>query len=120
MRRSRISAPCVLAAAWLLVARSPLVAQATRDDRSERPEVRSLVLKGVHGVDPKELRASIQTSADQCKSFLIEPFCLISRHSPRWWTVAFLDHTEPRRDVLRIKVFYWKRGYRETAVDTAV
>jgi outer membrane protein insertion porin family/translocation and assembly module TamA len=31
-----------------------------------------------------------------------------------------LDEAEFRRDVLRIKVFYWKRGFREADVDTAV
>jgi outer membrane protein assembly factor BamA len=33
---------------------------------------------------------------------------------------AYLDPTEFRRDVLRIKLFYYERGYREAQVDTAV
>jgi outer membrane protein assembly factor BamA len=47
------------------------------------------------------------------------PFCLVSR-SPTLWDRKYLDDDEFRRDVLRVLVFYWRRGYREAQVDTAV
>ena len=48
-----------------------------------------------------------------------QPFCLVSN-----WSLFkerhYLDRTELRRDILRIRVFYWKRGWRDAQVDTAV
>jgi len=85
----------------------------------ERPEVRSLSLRGVRSVDKDELLQSIATSASRCKSFLLLAFCTLT-HSDRLWEKAYLDRTELRLDVLRIRVFYWKRGFRGTKVDTAV
>jgi outer membrane protein insertion porin family len=36
------------------------------------------------------------------------------------YTRRYLDREELARDVLRIRVFYWRRGYREAQVDTLV
>jgi outer membrane protein assembly factor BamA len=66
-----------------------------------------------------ELRNNIYTTASYCNSFILKPFCLISK-SKYFYTRKYLDHQELQRDVLRIRVFYWKRGYREAEVDTAV
>jgi outer membrane protein assembly factor BamA len=44
---------------------------------------------------------------------------MVSR-SPTLWDRKYLDEDEFRRDVLRVLVFYWRRGYREAQVDTAV
>lgn len=85
----------------------------------ERPEVRSLDLRGVRSVDRDELEQSIATSESRCKSVLLTAFCAIT-HSGRIWDKAYLDRSELRTDILRIRVFYWKRGYRETQVDTVV
>jgi outer membrane protein assembly factor BamA len=114
---------------WLLatVAAVPLVgllsapasAQSSARNREDRPEVRSLVLDGVKSVDGDLLRESIETTASSCRGLLFQPFCVVS-HSARWWQLEYLDHVELRRDVLRIKVFYWRRGYREASVDTTV
>jgi len=66
-----------------------------------------------------ELLQNIYTTASYCNSFILKPFCLISK-SKYFYTRKYLDHKELERDVLRIRIFYWKRGYRETEVDTAV
>jgi outer membrane protein assembly factor BamA len=96
------------------------VAQRQRDsDQTERPEVRSLKLNGVRSVNRDELLQSIATSASRCKSVLLQVFCPIT-HSERVWAKKYLDRTELRRDILRIRVFYWKRGYRDAQVDTVV
>jgi outer membrane protein assembly factor BamA len=76
-------------------------------------------LSGVRSVDRDELLQSIATSASHCKSFLLYAFCPLT-HSSKIWEKRYLDRTELRRDVLRIRVFYWIRGYRQTTVDTAV
>ncbi len=93
--------------------------KSANSDQMERPEVRSLALSGVRSVDRDELTQSIATTASRCKSFLLTVFCPLT-HSDRIWEKRYLDRTELRRDVLRIRVFYWMRGYRQAAVDTSV
>ncbi|HUF30797.1 MAG TPA: BamA/TamA family outer membrane protein [Gemmatimonadaceae bacterium] len=96
---------------------TPLYAQ--RGDEMERPEVEEVELTGVESVDKDELKDGLATHPSQCRSLLFYPFCLISDHS---WFVekAYLDEDEFQRDVLRIKVYYWRRGFREAQVDTTV
>src|SRR5690349_9126599 len=86
---------------------------------SPHPEVVNLTLKGVKVVRQDDLRNNIYTTASYCNSILLKPFCWISK-SKYFYTREYLDHQELHRDVLRIRVYYWKRGYRETEVDTAV
>jgi outer membrane protein assembly factor BamA len=100
-------------------ATSAAVAQQPARDVAPDPEVRRLVLSGVEAVDKDELAHSIYTTATSCKSALLSLVCRFSK-----WraleTRHYLDRQELARDVLRIRVFYYKRGYRETEVDTTV
>jgi outer membrane protein insertion porin family len=73
----------------------------------------------VNAVRKDELLQNIYTTASYCNSFILKPFCWISK-SKYIFTKKYLDHKELERDVLRVRVFYWKRGYREAEVDTAV
>jgi len=66
-----------------------------------------------------DLLQSISTTSSHCNGFVLVPFCWISK-SKYFYTKNYLDHKELERDVLRVRVFYWKRGYREAEVDTAV
>ena len=116
-RTRRRAVARLLVAAVLACAPSILFAQ--RNDQREQPEVRDLRLNGVHQVNPRDLLRSIATSESRCKSLLWVPFCYIS-HSSTIWDRKRFDEDEFRRDVLRILVFYWKRGYRDAQVDTAV
>jgi len=90
-----------------------------REPQREAPEIRKLVLNGVHGVGSYDLGRSIATTASQCKTLLLFAFCAVSK-SPTFVDKHYLDRDEFRRDVLRVLVFYWKRGYREAQLDTAV
>lgn len=94
-------------------------AQITRVQTRERPEVRALTITGVSHEDARDLTNYISTQATQCASFLLEPFCLLS-HSPTFQNRYYLDETEFKRDVVRIRLYYWLRGYREATVDTTV
>ncbi|MBA2686832.1 MAG: hypothetical protein H0U64_01905, partial [Gemmatimonadaceae bacterium] len=67
----------------------------------------------------EELEESVSTEASHCKSFVLKPFCWITK-SKYVYEKKYLDHDELARDVLRIRVFYWKRGYRDAQVDTSV
>ena len=108
-------------AAALLLLPGTLASQTPVSVSKDPPktEVDKLIFKGVKSVDRKELKASIATDASHCLSVLLTPFCLIS-HAHYFYARRHLDHEELKRDVLRTRVFYWKRGFRETEVDTIV
>src|SRR5690242_13979819 len=96
-----------------------LLAQAPTPTKQDSPEVMSLTTKGVKNVDEHDLQKSIATQASKCGSFIFRIICPFSR-SPTFWQKHYLNRDEFRRDVLRIKVYYWRRGYRETTVDTSI
>ena len=119
-RRARRRFASAAIAGFLVVAAGGTLS-AQQSDRNEResPEVTELSIDGVHHVSKAQLEQSISTRASTCKSFLLAPFCLFSK-SELFVEKHFLDRTELKRDVLRMKVFYWKRGYRFASVDTSV
>ncbi|HEY2376545.1 MAG TPA: BamA/TamA family outer membrane protein [Gemmatimonadaceae bacterium] len=94
-------------------------AQSTTPQKTSSPEVLKLSVTGVKHVDPHYLLKSISTQASRCNSPLLLPFCLVSK-SPIFVEKHYLDRQEFERDVLRIRVYYWRAGYRETTVDTSV
>ena len=96
-----------------------MAAQDTHDLQRESPEVRKLDITGVKHVDQRDLERSISTQVTKCRSLVLEPFCALS-HSSTFQDRHYFDENEFRRDVLRIRLYYWKRGYRETDVDTSV
>lgn len=106
-----------LIAILLVTGASRLVAQG--NEEREAPEVKDLKWAGVESVSKDDLEESIETEETRCRSLLLKPFCLFSN-----WSLFkerhYLDRTELRRDVLRIRVFYWKRGWRNTEVDTSI
>jgi outer membrane protein assembly factor BamA len=119
MRPSRFACALAIASALLTADRTTSAQGSPDRSQTERPEVRALTLSGVRSVDRNELLQSIATTASRCKSILLQAFCPIT-HSDRVWEKRYLDRTELRRDVLRIRVFYWKRGFRDAQVDTVI
>jgi len=87
--------------------------------KSQRQEVRTLTVNGVHAVEKRDLLASLVVTASGCRSFLLKPFCLVS-HAPAFYEHEYLNHDDLARDVIRARVFYYERGYRETVIDTVV
>ena len=110
-----------LLAAFFALASTPCViaAQSSSDEQREAPEVRKLTIRGVKHVAGYEVQRSIATDASGCRSLLLAPFCLFSK-APVFFKRRYLDETELKRDVLRLRVLYFKHGYRETEVDTIV
>jgi len=97
-----------------------LGAQDSRGDISSTPEVRKLEFRGVSdAIDLEDLKAHIYTTATKCRSFLLAPICAFSNYRG-FEERHYLDHQELARDVLRIKVYYYRKGYREAEVDTTV
>ena len=83
--------------------------------RTNRPLVTSVSLRGVKSVDVDLLRASLVTRGVACRSPVYLPVCWITR-SPVFNARHHLDPLEFRRDVLRIRIFYWQRGWRDAEV----
>jgi outer membrane protein insertion porin family/translocation and assembly module TamA len=94
-------------------------AQAADAEQTASPEVRELRITGVRSVDESELRDSLATQASACRSLLLRPFCLVSR-SRFVYERRFLDRDELERDVLRVLVYYFRRGYRDAAAEQTV
>lgn len=111
----RAAAVALVAGAILF---APVSLQAQRKE-PEKPEIVKLTLKGVRVVKKDDLLNSISTSASHCNSIILKPVCWITK-SKFVYSREYLDHEELKRDVLRMRVFYWKRGYRDAEVDTTV
>lgn len=109
----------LLAAGLAVVAPATLDAQPSKTRISPKPEVTRLRFQGVENVKQDELRLNVSTDVSHCRSFILKPACLISK-SKYVYAKKYLDRDELARDILRIRVFYWKRGFRDAAVDTVV
>ncbi len=104
-----------IAAAFALIPGS-IAAQSNSGDRIE---VTGLTFNGVKAIDIDALKTSIATEKSHCISAILLPICWITKAN-YVYEREYLNREELARDVLRTRVFYWKRGYRETVVDTVV
>ncbi len=77
--------------------------------------VTDVKLTGVRAVDVDQLRDGLVTRASACKSILYTPICRFSR-AAAFTQREYLDPIEMQRDAIRIRLFYWRRGYRDAAV----
>ncbi|HEV2643908.1 MAG TPA: POTRA domain-containing protein, partial [Candidatus Elarobacter sp.] len=99
---------------------SARLAEAQTDKGSvSKPEITRLTITGVKSVDLDELRQNLALDESHCVSLLLKPICLFSK-SGTFYRRSFLDRQELARDMLRARVFYFRRGYRDTQVDTVV
>jgi outer membrane protein assembly factor BamA len=96
-------------------------AQTVRDlsDEMIRPEVREVRIVGTRALARDDVADALATKASGCLSLVFRPFCLFTR-SPYVYERRYLDREEFQRDVVRLLVFYYKRGWRDAQVDTAV
>ena len=82
-------------------------------------EVVSLQFDGNQAFSDDRLARAIALDATRCKTFALAPFCWLTD----WGLVhnrAYLDEAVLPADLLRLRLFYRRRGYRSVAVDTAV
>lgn len=123
IRATAIRATAIAAAlaAALTLAAAPARAQTARDNAAqmERPEVREVRIRGTKALARGDVAAALATKASGCLSLAFTPFCLFTK-SPYVYERRYLDQAEFERDVVRLLVFYYKRGYRDTQVDTTV
>jgi outer membrane protein assembly factor BamA len=97
-----------------------LLAQLPHVDLAPAPEVADVVFNGVSkAIDIKELQISIYTEPTKCRSFALIPFCKFTPYRG-FEERHYLNRQELQRDVLRIRVFYYREGFRDATVDTTV
>ncbi len=97
-----------------------LTAQLVRRDTLPAPEVASVEFNGAtKAIDLRELQANIYTEPTRCRSFAIALLCKFTPYRG-FKERHYLNRQELKRDVLRIRVFYYREGYREAQVDTTV
>jgi outer membrane protein insertion porin family/translocation and assembly module TamA len=98
----------------------PLRLAAQRPHQAPEPEVRRLEINGVpDDLDLEDLKANVYTTATKCRSFLLTPVCKFSH----WRALEerhYLNRQELQRDILRLRVWFYKHGYREAQADTTV
>jgi len=100
---------------------SPLMATGLRGQSSSDLEVNRITFVGNEAFSNKQLAAAIATEASSCKTFLLQiiPICPLTN-----WGFAhnrrYLLPSDLPLDVIRLRVFYRRRGFREVQVDTAV
>jgi outer membrane protein insertion porin family len=110
----------LLLAASLLVA-TPFVARAQARaipvDPRDSMDVASLTFDGAEAVDPADLKLVIFTRTSSCRLILFAPICKLTPN------LLFTDRRRTTRqalgeDITSLRVYYWRRGYREAQVDT--
>jgi len=82
-------------------------------------DVTSLIFEGAHEVSPSDLKTVIFTRTSSCRLILIAPLCALSPQ------LLFIDRrrTTPEalgEDITKLRVYYWRRGFREATVDTVL
>lgn len=115
----RLFRTLLLVTGVILLTPGVLAAQGKPGNEIKSPEVTRLTVQGVKSVRKDELLQSIATDQSRCVSLLLKPICLFSK-SPIFYRRKYLDRDELKRDVLRMRVFYFKRGFRDAQVDTSV
>jgi outer membrane protein insertion porin family/translocation and assembly module TamA len=110
--------------AALLLAAAPAISRAQAPVRPvlgvhDSMDVTSLVFDGAHEVSPSDLKRVIFTRTSSCRLILIAPLCALSPQ------LLFIDRrrTTPEalgEDITKLRVYYWRRGFREATVDTAL
>lgn len=80
---------------------------------SQGAEIREVSFEGAHAFPRAVLQAAIETAATSCTSAL--QICPLGWGSDR----QLLDLETLRADVLRLRLFYYQRGYREAKVEVS-
>lgn len=86
--------------------------------QEEESVVARVEITGNSAFKSEEIRRAIATEPSRCKSLLAAPLCALGFDAFR--DQRAFDPDEVQLDVARIKLFYWRRGYREAQVDAQV
>lgn len=100
---------------------SPRLGAQTQGRTAEReaPEIREVRIRGTKAVGKGALAQALATQPSRCKSLILRAFCAVTK-SHYVFERRYLDRAEFSRDALRVLVFYFRRGYRDAQIDTAI
>lgn len=96
---------------------APRGVAAQEEEPRGRPEISEIKVTGNAAFPTDSLKRSIVNRETECRARVLEPFCAFrldfadSRH--------YFNADEFPRDAVRLRLYYWQRGYREARVDTA-
>ncbi len=82
------------------------------------PLITSIRFEGNTAFSSDELRLRILTRETECRSFILEPFCLFGADFAK--DFSYLRRLALPEDAARLRLYYGRRGYRQAAVDTVV
>jgi outer membrane protein insertion porin family len=113
--RALLAASLILAAPFVAAAQAPAGAPDLRDSM----DVASLTFEGATDVDASDLKLVIFTRTSSCRLVFFAPICKLTP------TLVFTDRRRTTRkalgeDITSLRVYYWRRGYREAQVDTVL
>lgn len=101
-----------------LLASVPVLAQAT-DRENDRPRVERITFRGADALDRDDLLDAIITDETRCRGLVLRPLCALTD-----WRVVherhYLDRRELPADALRLRIYYFQRGYRQAEVSSEV
>ena len=110
--------PLLLILVWAILPAGRLQAQVPNPG-GPPPLVREVSFEGADALSSSTLQTWIATQPTRCRAFLLRPFCFFSdgsviteRHR--------LDREELPRDELRLRVTYFREGFREASVSAGV
>ncbi len=86
--------------------------------QSQRQEVVDVRFQGNRQFPDEVLANAIITRETECRSVILLPFCWSNAEFSQ--EPYFLFPREFERDLIRLRLFYYQRGYREAAIDTVV
>ncbi len=115
-RRASCAAGVVLLSCMML---SSAQAQSAPPARRvvEKPVINALQINGNENIGDDELRAAMETVPSACRG--VPNYC---KYIPLSWLRKrhTLDRAELDRDMLRLRVLYWKRGWRSAQVTPVI
>ncbi len=83
------------------------------------PLISRVDLRGVKSVPKEQLELSLSTKSTYCRLPFLRPVCWFVR-TPFLVRHHYLEPGELERDIVALRGVYWRRGFRETTVDTVI
>jgi len=113
---TRLSFPLLAAAALATAALAAVPAAPLAAQTLDAPEVVEVRFEGANRIAQERLRSAIRTRETRCGRTLLAPLCWMGVGVERF----LLDEELVRADELRLRLFYFERGYRDATVESSV
>ena len=95
----------------------PAAAAGQAEDTRGRPEIKDIEMMGNRTFSTDSLKRAIVNRETECRTIFLKPLCafVVNFAADRHYFRA----EEFPRDAIRLRLYYWQRGYREAEADTA-